>query len=637
MAIRGKIKKIVYHKTWGINQEKLKYWCKAALPGVIVIGIAITGRMLGYFQSLELIAFDKILRLRPGEPMDERITIIGINEEDIQRVKTYPIPDQEIATLIQKLQEYKPRAIGLDIVRDFPVEPGHNSLVAAFKNNKNLIGIEKVLPTQFAPPKKLPVDQIGFADISLDYDGKLRRSLLGTPTDNDYKLSLSLKLAIIYLADYNIQLKNGVQDQETMKLGSIELPRFRANTGGYVTGDDGGIQVLLNFRNGEKRFRNISLTDFKQGKYDPSWLNDRIIIIGLTAPSVKDIVNTSAIPSTNPAPGLVHGVEIKAHAASQIISAVLDDRPLLRSWSDEWEYLWIFLWGVLGIILGRITLAPGKNIILVSSSSISLLTIAYLGILWGWWIPLLPPIILLIVNGLVLAVFYQYDHALRARISDRQMLIERTFDTIHNGPLQKLAIILRDLQEQNLPQQQRLIKDLKYINSELRAIYEFMQKETLVQADNLYLEKRLEINLQAPIHELFYQVYIHTLERDLPNFKTLKIKVYSFIPINNDQLNIEQKQGLCRFLEEALCNVGKHAMGLTRLTVTCSLEKNWYTLRITDNGQGINSSSEGRGTQQFTSLARQLKGKFTRKSLTNQGTVCEITWPVKTKKHWKIW
>lgn len=622
---------------WQRIQEQVRIWRTGTIPGIIVIVLVIIARSLGYLQSLELAIFDKFLRLRPPESIDERITIIGIDEEDIRTVKTYPIPDREIAQLINKLQQYKPKVIGLDIIRDLPVEPGHSSLVTTFKNTKNLMGIEKVLPAEFAPPPTLPAQQVGFVDAMLDYDGNLRRSLLATPTPKGYKFSLSLKLAEAYLANKSIKLQNGIQDREAMRFGATELPRFLSNTGGYIKADNGGIQILLNFRSGEKRFRRISLNQLKKGEYNPQWLHDRIIIIGLTAPSIKDNINTTAIRSTDPAPGVVYGVEIQAHAVSQIIGAVLDKRPLLYSWSEEWEYLWILLWGIVGISLGRITQAPGKNILVVSVAGITLLGIAYFCILLGWWIPVLPAVILLVVNGIVLTAFYQYDRALRARISDRQMLIDRTFTTIHNGPLQKLAAILRDLQEENSPQQQQLIEDLKYVNSELRAIYEFMQKETVIQADNLYLEQRLEINLQAPINELFYKVYNHTLERNLPYFQTLRIKVYSFVPIDNKQLSIGNKQGLCRFLEEALCNVGKHAIGVTRLGVTCTKNENWYTLSIVDNGQSINSSSEGRGTQQFKNLARQLGGKFTRKSLGNRGTICEITWPMKKKYWWKFW
>ena len=81
-------------------------------------------------------------------------------------------------------------------------------------------------------------------------------------------------------------------------------------------------------------------------------------------------------------------------------------------------------------------------------------------------------------------------------------------------------------------------------------------------------------------------------------------------------------------MEEALCNVGKHAEGVTRLEVTCTQYQGRCTLRIVDNGVGLNSSREGRGTQQSTNLARKLRGNFTRLPVVPRGTVCELSWSV---------
>jgi two-component sensor histidine kinase len=119
----------------------------------------------------------------------------------------------------------------------------------------------------------------------------------------------------------------------------------------------------------------------------------------------------------------------------------------------------------------------------------------------------------------------------------------------------------------------------------------------------------------------------NTLERDFPCFKTLKVKVRTFEPMDDRNISIEQKRGLCRFLEEALCNVGKHAQGVTRLCATCTQNEGWYTLCITDNGAANNSTIEGRGTHQAKNLARQLKGNFVR-SHSPQGTMCALTWRV---------
>ncbi len=229
---------------------------------------------------------------------------------------------------------------------------------------------------------------------------------------------------------------------------------------------------------GRERFRILSLNDIKTGKFNPSWLRDRIVIIGITSPSV-DIINTSAVISVNPGAGLVYGVEVQANAVSQIVSAVLDERPLLRVWSDGWEYLWIFGWGLLGISFGRLTQSPLRNLLIVSVASIVLVGVSYAFLILGWWTPVAPAMLVLALNGVGLTAFYQYDRALKSRIEDRQLIIDSTFDTIHNGPLQTLANILRRVQDQNLPSYQ-LLTELENLNRELRTVYEALKQALLV-------------------------------------------------------------------------------------------------------------------------------------------------------------
>ncbi|MCF2145144.1 CHASE2 domain-containing protein [Desmonostoc muscorum LEGE 12446] len=616
-------------RLWKIIKEEIRIWRVGAFPGIVVIALVIVARLSGSMQSLEWLAFDSFLRLRPEEPIDERIIIVGINQDD--RLIDSSVSDRDLAALLWKLHRCQPRVIGLDIYRDFPVNPGHTELLAAFKNIKNLIVIEKVFPKQIAPPPNFSFEQIGFADQITDADGKLRRSLLITPTFQGEKLSLSLRLAEIYLAQKNISLKNSISDRTGIQFGNTPLPKLFPNSGGYVRTDVTGVQVLLNFRSGRKRFKTISLNDIKSNKFNSEWLRDRIVIVGITSPSRKDLITTSRITSNQPTKKQVYGVEIQAHAVSQIVSAVLDDRPLLNTWSDEWEYLWIFAWGFLGIAIARLSKSLLANIIIVITTTSSLIVASYFLLTWGWWVPVIPTIIVLTLNGIELTALYQCDQALRLGIKTRQDVIERTFETIHNGPLQSLAKVLKMVRCQDLPIKEllpELEKELEKLNHELRGIYDFLQREPPNQDSSLYLGNTLVLNLQDPLHEILYQVYSHTLARDFPCFRTIKVKIRTFEPIDERYLSIEQKQGLCRFLEEALCNVGKHAIGVTRLEVTCFSSEGWYTLSIIDDGLGVNSSREGRGTQQFRNLAKQLKGKFQRVPLSSKGTICELSWPV---------
>jgi CHASE2 domain-containing sensor protein len=622
---------------WSKIRKEFTIWSVGALPGIAAIALVMLVRLTGALQLIEWVTLDSFLRLRPSEPIDSRVVIVGIDEEDIQRIRDYPIPDREIAKLLLTLQKYQPRVIGLDIVRDIPVEPGHTELVAAFKDIKNLIAVEKVLPVGIKPPPDLPPEQIGFADYLSDDDGKVRRALLGTnrpEDDKNYAYSLPLLLAKTYLKAEGIKLSNGIRDSEAMMFASTELPRFFSNSGGYVGADDFGVQVLLNYRNGRERFRTLSLkdiNDIEAGKGNPNVLRDCIVLIGVTAPSIKDFTDTSAVANLQP-PGKIYGVKFHAHVVSQIVSAVLDGRPVLKTWSQGWEYLWIVGWGVLAIYLGRLTQSPLKNLVYVALASLGLVGIGYAFIVGGWWIPVAPALlVLVIIIGAVFSSVYQYDRFLRSQIEIRQHTIERTFVVIHNGPLQTLANVLRHVQDQDI-EQNRLLEELKNLNSEIRELGEYLKLEALGKEESLRLGSSLILDLKLPIRDLLYEVYSHTLQRNFPCFKTLKVKAYSFDPIEEQYLSLEQKRELCQFLEEALCNVGKHAKGLTRLSATGKQNEGWYTLRIKDNGAGIDSPCEGRGTKQCLNIARKLRGEFQRKSLREKGTLCELRWPIAEKK-----
>ncbi|MGH1395379.1 MAG: CHASE2 domain-containing protein [Trichormus sp.] len=613
---------------WHRIKAEIAIWRVGILPGCAVIGLVILARTLGLIQSLEWLAFDYLLRVRPPESIDERIVIVDINKDD---TRLDLMADDNLATLLLKLQTYQPRVIGLDIDQSLPIKSSNSKVTEILQASHNIIASEKILTEIIPPPTNLPAEKIGFSDQIIDIDGKLRRILLRTPTSDGYKLSFYLRLASAYLAHDQIFLENGISDRAAIRFGKIELPRILPDSEGYIGTSADGLQLLLNFRSGRARFRTVAANDVKSGKVNPEWIRDRIVIIGITTPSHEDFITTAAIPPTQTASEGVSRVEISAHAVSQIISYVLDARPLLNTWDD----LWIFTWGVGGIAIARLTKSALNNLIVVILVSLALILISYFCLICGWWLPLIPAILVLIINGMELTALYQYEQALSSGVKIRQAIIESTFETIHNGPLQSLAKVLQLIRGEDKSTQELLPeieKELENLNHELRGIYEYLQQESLEEDTRLYLGNNLVLNLQEPLHDLLYQVYSYTLERNFPCFKHIRVKIRSFEPLNEGYLTIEQKRGICRFLEEALCNVGKHAVGATRLQVTYALSDGCYTLSIIDDGLGVNCAKQGRGTQQCINLAQQLHGKFQRSSLSPHGTICQLSWRMGSKR-----
>jgi CHASE2 domain-containing sensor protein len=616
---------------WNSVKATVLFW-RWALPGMVVIGLVMAARLTGSLQSLELLSLDAFLRHRPTEPEDDRIVLVGINATAIQQMG-YPIPERDLVDLLNTLQTYKPAVIGLHILQN-QIAKSDQALLAGLKQRQKLIVSETVLTAadQIPPPPGFSGKQVGLIDLIPEGDNRannhVRRALLGIydPLNAEaYKFSLTIRLVETYLTaqDKNLTLQNGLRDKEAMRFGSTELPRLKPS-GAYAGVGTGSPQILLNFRQHHQPFRVLAPNEVRAGKVDPSWLRDRIVIVGITDPKIRPIIPTAAIAPTN-------SLDIQAHTVSQIISAVLDQRLLLTTWTDGWEYLWIFGWGCLGVYIDRRTHTLMPTLFAVGITNLLLLGASYaLLLLHGLWLPVLPAFIVLNLSVILPAVYsyvYEHEKTLKTRLDERQRTIEQTFNTLHNGPLQTLASLLRQGRDHKLPPEQ-LFLTLENLNAEIRGVGEHLKQEALTQEESLHLRSGLKLDLKLPLHELFYEVYSNTLERsDFSQFATLKTSCY-FEPLEKRPLTIDQKRDLCRFIEEALCNVGKHAENATHLDVTGTQSENWYYLRVFDNGRGMTTSTPGEGTKHARKVASRLGGQFKREAASPQGTLCELAFPL---------
>ncbi|MEA5463531.1 sensor histidine kinase [Leptothoe sp. PORK10 BA2] len=602
--------------------------------GLSIIATIVLLRILGLLQTLEWDALDFALRQRPAEPLDPKVTIVTITENDIQNSLSYPIADQSLATLLSQIQTYQPRVIGLDIFRDFPVGEGYPALEDVLTTSDNIVGIQKITEPLVPGPPALPPEQVGFVDAPLDHDGFIRRSLLGLPdAAGNYQFSFTIRVAEQYLAPENLILENGKRDMHTMRFGPAEVPRFRAYTGGYVGADDAGTQTLLHFRAGATPFTKVTYSDVVSAQVDPKLLKDRVVLVGYEAISAKDFVNVASLSGVNP--GVVPGIEVQAHAISQLINAALENRAFLRALPIAIEYVLIISAGLLGLGLVRIRLFLPLHFLTMAGVSGACLLLFYGALLKGLWLPVIPMMMAFTINALALYPLYQQQVQLRSQLKQREQLIEQreyliewTFSTIHNGPLQTLARLLKAWPNNNQSPNFNKI-DLKQLNQELRDLYDAMRQEMLTPDPHLVLSQQQVINLDISLAELLYEVYNITTKRRQDFFQHL-LHITDFQTIDDSSLTPEQKRELGRFLEEALLNMCKYASDMTRLTVICRPEGNHNMIRVMDNGSSILSASHstGYGTQQAKQLARSLQGTFERRSVSPKGLQCELRWPI---------
>lgn len=406
----------VYHKLSSYISSALsfasfggrKLWQVSRQP-VILATVAVTSLLLALragklLEAPELAAYDQLIQQRQSEAPDDRLLIVGVTEADIKAQQRWPLSDATINRVLQQLEKYQPRAIGLDIYRDIPQDPGRSDLLHNLQTSEKTIAIckfgEGAADIGIGPPPGMPASNLGFSDLAIDDDGIIRRSLLVGDGDPDSicnaRVSFALQLAWRYLDALGI--KSHVKENGDIILGETRLPRLDSHSGGYLGVDAGGYQILLNYRSPRQMTRLVTLMAVLNDQIDPSWVRDRIVLIGAIAPSTKDSFYTpySAGKQEN---HTMPGVVVHAQIVSQILSAVVDGRPLFWVWPEWAEGLWIWVWSLVGGAIAWKIAHPGRLVAAAVVATGTLLGVSWLMFIQASWVPLVAPTLALLASG----------------------------------------------------------------------------------------------------------------------------------------------------------------------------------------------------------------------------------------------
>ncbi|MGF1460587.1 MAG: CHASE2 domain-containing protein [Leptolyngbyaceae cyanobacterium] len=379
---------------------------------------------LGVLEGLEQKVYDQMTRLRQAtQPLsaDDRLLIVTVTENDIETRKEFPLTDGTVAQAIDKLQQHDPVVIGLDLFRAIPKPPGREQLLTALQADNlvvitqlsNAVGGPGILP----PPGVTPA-QLSFNDVVVDPDGKVRRALLiaepVTPVEAPVLFSFSLQLALSYLAQQGITPQASPVNPDYMQLGTATLWPLSAGSGGYATADDAGYQVMLDYRDRLTPAKTVTLQALLNDQVDPDWIRNKIVLIGITAPSFKDLFYTPFTAGASDDTHQMPGVVVHAQMVSQWLDLALGDRALIGTSAPWQEWLWYLSWALLGGTLAWYLHHP----VILTVSEIGLflaIALSTYGLLLTYgWLPAVAPLLSVIgTSGVVLA--YQTQQSFRQR------------------------------------------------------------------------------------------------------------------------------------------------------------------------------------------------------------------------------
>ena len=459
----------------------------AAALSCLLVFVALVGvRRNGNLEFLELPAYDWFVRLLPASStQDDRITLVLVSEKDILSIGRWPLTDEVLAQTLTTLLRGKPRAIGLDIFRDIPVPPGTEILNTVLSQNPNIIVTMKFGDGGVRPPPVLEgTEQVSFNDILVDPGGVVRRGLLFLDDGDSVAHSFALRLALLYLKTQGIVPQPDERNPQHLRLGKVSFRPFEENDGGYVKADARGYQFLLDYQGPATHFRSCSLADLLSGKVPPGAFSDKIVLIGVTAQSVKDFFFTPysrGFSEEQQVPGVIlHGLMI-----SQFLRAGMEGVQPLATLTEKQEMLWILLCCLLGGILGlrahsawRFSLLSFAGVLLIGLS-------AYSAFLYRWWIPFAPPALAFVLSA---ALVTAYLTSLERK--QRSLLMQIFSKHVSKEVAESLWRQREQFLRNGRPRSQKLVMTAFF--SDLRGfttVSEKMDPQDLMDWLNIYMEK----------------------------------------------------------------------------------------------------------------------------------------------------
>jgi adenylate cyclase len=448
---------------------------------VLVLLVAL--RVSGGFEGLELLAYDEFVRLRAsGAAVDSRVVEIAITEEDLQRYN-WPLSDGMLAEIIDRLRGAQVQALGFDLFRPTPIGPGTDELDRAIRATPQLVWVNRFSEINWqgipAPAAAIATGRVGFADLVLDRGGYTRRGLLYLSDDKGFEESLSLKLALLYLAAHGI---TPVADaQQWMRLGQVSLPALDAEYGGYAEVDARGYQILREFRSSPE-VTTFHLGALMDGTIPAAALAGRIVVLGVDADSVKDFIMT---PFDTEAGRGTPGATVHALFAGQLVQHGLDALAPTHPFSHAVELGMIVVVTLFG---GGAAIFLRRGIYLLVVVVLGLVVLvggSYFAFVHSLWLPVVP-----MTAGWILARVLTTLAIANAESAQRTHLM-RLFSSYVSEPIAQQIWMRRDtLTSDGRPIPLRLTATIMFSDiNDFTTISEALEADKVVRWLDAYMER----------------------------------------------------------------------------------------------------------------------------------------------------
>jgi adenylate cyclase len=349
----------------------------------LFIGNAAKLYQFGLVSFVEAKLYDTRMRLTLPNKADDRIVILDIDEKSLKEEGRWPWGRDKLALLMDKLfDKYAVAVVGFDVVfaekdsssglkvlqelarnqlKDVPrfqsvmkqLEPKleydkvfadkmkHRNVVLGYYFNDGATNTSGVLPSPvFAGEnfKGRPVNFVqwdgyganlaelqsaavsaGHFNPVVDFDGVVRRIPMVVEYNGAFYESLSLAVVRSILGFPKL-LPGYSSDNKNKDYAGLEWLDLNLPQGSLRIPVDNEVSALVPYRGGAGTFKYISVSDVLNERVPVAELQDKIILVGTSAPGLMDLRAT-------PVDEVYPGVEIHANMISGIISQSIKSSP----------------------------------------------------------------------------------------------------------------------------------------------------------------------------------------------------------------------------------------------------------------------------------------------------------------------
>ena len=337
---------------------------------------------LSFLTRIEFLWMDQKFRWRPNQPPGNEVIMVGIDDKTLDRYGSARVFQRDkFATLVDRISEGKPRAIGFDITFPEPdtssvendqkfaeaIQRAGNVVLGVYLQLKSttaerreatplvpdllkLVIEKQVFPAtlgqagewenlnaliqgkdlQLAIPELIQAcSTFGFVNFHRDAEGGYRYQPQFIEYQGRLWPSLDIQLAKLYL--------NAVSP--TVQLTNNNISEIQIGNPPYTLQTDPFGRYMLNFDGPHGWHQMVSMVDVMDGKVAADSFKDKVVVIGSPAIGLGDVV-TSPLDSTLPA--------MELHA--NVIENLIHQNFLYRTTTTK--FLDIVLIVFFGIILG---------------------------------------------------------------------------------------------------------------------------------------------------------------------------------------------------------------------------------------------------------------------------------------------